>query len=77
MDGAHAAAATRAASRVKLTLVLLQIQDLRELQRDPSPEYYASPLEDNLLEWHFTIRGPPDTEFAGGIYHGRIILPPE
>ncbi|XP_031561462.1 ubiquitin-conjugating enzyme E2 J1-like [Actinia tenebrosa] len=39
--------------------------------------YYAQPLEDNLFEWHFTVRGPPDTEFAGGRYHGRITLPPE
>jgi ubiquitin-conjugating enzyme E2 J1 len=30
-----------------------------------------------MFEWHFTIRGAPDTEFAGGIYHGRILLPPE
>jgi len=34
-------------------------------------------LKDNLFEWHFTIRGPADSEFDGGIYHGRIILPPE
>lgn len=26
-------------------------------------------------EWHFTMRGPVDTPFAGGIYHGRLILP--
>jgi ubiquitin-conjugating enzyme E2 J1 len=29
------------------------------------------------LEWHFTIRGPADTDYANGIYHGRIIFPPE
>ena len=34
-------------------------------------------LQDNLFEWHFTIRGPPDTEFEGGMYHGRILLPTE
>lgn len=34
-------------------------------------------LQDNLFEWHFTIRGPADSEFDGGLYHGRIILPPE
>ncbi|KAL3312549.1 Ubiquitin-conjugating enzyme E2 J1 [Cichlidogyrus casuarinus] len=39
--------------------------------------YFAQPSEDNLFEWHFTIRGPSDTEFDGGIYHGRIILPPD
>ncbi|KAH7291667.1 hypothetical protein KP509_29G027700 [Ceratopteris richardii] len=35
------------------------------------------PLEDNIFEWQFAIRGPPDSEFEGGIYHGRIQLPPE
>ncbi|XP_077300696.1 uncharacterized protein LOC143921322 [Arctopsyche grandis] len=35
----------------------------------------AQPLADNLFEWHFTVRGPADTEFAGGLYHGRILLP--
>lgn len=34
-------------------------------------------FQDNLFEWHFTIRGPADSEFEGGIYHGRIVLPPE
>lgn len=29
------------------------------------------------MEWHFTIRGPPGTEFDGGLYHGRIVLPHE
>ena len=34
-------------------------------------------LQDNLFEWHFTIRGPADSDFENGVYHGRIILPPE
>lgn len=42
---------------------------------EPTEEYYACPLEDNLFEWHFTVRGPPSTEFEGGFYHGRILLP--
>ncbi|XP_028653374.1 ubiquitin-conjugating enzyme E2 J1 isoform X1 [Erpetoichthys calabaricus] len=45
--------------------------------RDPTEHYHAQPLEDNLFEWHFTVRGPPDSDFDGGIYHGRIVLPPE
>ena len=28
-----------------------------------------------MFDWHFTLRGPRDTEFEGGIYHGRIVLP--
>lgn len=41
----------------------------------PTYNYFAQPVEDNLFEWHFTIRGPADTPFAKGIYHGRISLP--
>ena len=51
--------------------------DIRELSVDPSDQYYAAPLESDMFEWHFTIRGPADSEFAGGIYHGKILLPPE
>jgi ubiquitin-conjugating enzyme E2 J1 len=51
--------------------------DIKEMQKDPSDQYYAMPLDDNLFDWHFTLRGPEDTEFEGGVYHGRIILPAE
>lgn len=29
------------------------------------------------FEWHFTVRGPPDTAFEGGYYHGRLSFPSE
>lgn len=44
---------------------------------EATEEYCARPLEDNLFEWHFTVRGPRGTDFEGGIYHGRILLPKE
>lgn len=52
---------------------------MREAQelRDATDEYYAYPLDENLFEWHFTVQGPPSTDFAGGVYHGRILLPNE
>ncbi|OWF45894.1 proline-rich receptor-like protein kinase PERK9 [Mizuhopecten yessoensis] len=53
--------------------LMKEAQELRE----PTEQYHAQPLEDNLFEWHFTIRGPGESEFDGGLYHGRIILPPE
>jgi len=43
--------------------------------KEPTEEYWAHPLDDNLFEWHFTVQGPPGTDFEGGVYHGRIILP--
>ncbi len=39
--------------------------------------FFSCAHKDNIFEWHFTVRGPPDTPFEGGIYHGRILLPPE
>lgn len=52
------------------------MREAHELSQ-PTAEYHAQPVEDNLFEWHFTVRGPADSDFEGGIYHGRIILPPE
>ncbi len=43
--------------------------------RESTYQYYAQPLEENIYEWHFTIRGPDETDFQGGVYHGRIMLP--
>ncbi|KAF8590515.1 UBC-like protein [Ramaria rubella] len=53
------------------------LQEARELATDPSTDYHAAPLEDDIFEWHCTMRGPTGTEFEGGIYHFRIQLPSE
>ncbi len=34
------------------------------------------PLDSDLFEWHFTLRGVPNSSYADGLYHGRISLPP-
>lgn len=52
------------------------MKEAAELSSSPSPDYTATPLESDLFEWHFTLRGPPNSAFAEGIYHGRIVLPP-
>jgi ubiquitin-conjugating enzyme E2 J1 len=53
------------------------MKEAAELSQNPSADYHATPLESNIFEWHFTLRGPPSpSPFAGGIYHGRITLPP-
>jgi len=52
---------------------------MREAQElaEPTYDYFAQPLSDNLFEWHFTVRGPADSDYDGGVYHGRIVLPPD
>lgn len=52
------------------------MKEASELATNPSTDYHATPLEDNLFEWHFTLRGPPEpSPYANGLYHGRIVLP--
>ena len=55
--------------------VWLTAQKRLALSRDARQVDTAEPLDDNLFEWHFTIRGPLKTAFEGGVYHGRILLP--
>lgn len=31
--------------------------------------------KENMFEWHFTLRGPVDSPFAEGLYHGKVLLP--
>ena len=35
------------------------------------------PLGSNLFVWHFSILGLEGSSYADGIYHGRLILPPQ
>ncbi|KAK6941086.1 Ubiquitin-conjugating enzyme E2 [Dillenia turbinata] len=42
------------------------LQEVKEMQQNPSDDFMSLPVE-----------GPSDTEFEGGIYHGRIQLPAE
>ncbi|CAM0872892.1 unnamed protein product [Alopecurus aequalis] len=51
------------------------LQEVKEMQSNPSPDFVALPLEEDIFEWQFAIMGPGDSEFEGGIYHGRIQLP--
>uniref|UniRef100_A0A7S4G8F0 UBC core domain-containing protein n=1 Tax=Eutreptiella gymnastica TaxID=73025 RepID=A0A7S4G8F0_9EUGL len=44
------------------------------MQDSPCREFVAQPLEDNVFEWLFTLRGPDETEYENGFYRGRLIL---
>ncbi|KAJ2850867.1 Ubiquitin-conjugating enzyme E2 6 [Coemansia brasiliensis] len=43
--------------------------------KTPTPFITAKPLEMNILEWHYVVRGPPDTPYEGGEYHGKLKFP--
>ncbi|ORY94907.1 ubiquitin-conjugating enzyme/RWD-like protein [Syncephalastrum racemosum] len=46
-----------------------------EIQKNPPPFIIARPVESNILEWHYVIRGPPETPYEGGEYYGRLTFP--
>ncbi|KRX82975.1 Ubiquitin-conjugating enzyme E2 J2, partial [Trichinella sp. T6] len=50
-------------------------KDAARLARDPVPYVKAMPLPSNILEWHYLLRGPEDSPYAGGFYHGKLIFP--
>lgn len=50
-------------------------RELKEINESPSRHWTAAPFGDDLYEWQFTVRGPPGTDFEGGIYTGRLVLP--
>jgi len=47
------------------------------MQKSPPPFVWAAPEEKNILNWNFIIRGPPDSPYHGGEYHGVIMFPSE
>ncbi|KAJ7691966.1 ubiquitin-conjugating enzyme/RWD-like protein [Mycena rosella] len=47
------------------------------MQKEPPPFVWAAPDEKNILTWNFLIRGPADSPFAGGEYHGVLQFPSE
>jgi ubiquitin-protein ligase/uncharacterized membrane protein YgcG len=52
-------------------------RDLKELQERPLVMASAAPLDNNMLEWHVNIAGPRDTPYAGGLFHFRLVFPPD
>jgi len=47
------------------------------MQKEPPPFVWAIPDERNILSWHYIIRGPPDSPYSGGEYHGLLLFPPD
>ncbi|XP_076179879.1 ubiquitin-conjugating enzyme E2 J2 [Ptiloglossa arizonensis] len=50
-------------------------QDYLRLKKDPVPYVLAEPVPSNILEWHYVVKGPEETPYEGGFYHGKLIFP--
>jgi len=54
-------------------------RELKAIQKSPltNPRVYTTPLERNILEWHYVIEGSKDTPYEGGFYWGKLVFPKE
>ncbi|KTB04974.1 Ubiquitin-conjugating enzyme E2 6 [Nakaseomyces glabratus] len=50
-------------------------KEYKMMVENPPPFIIARPNEENILEWHYVISGPPDTPYDGGQYHGTLTFP--
>ncbi|CAI2347049.1 unnamed protein product [Caenorhabditis sp. 36 PRJEB53466] len=66
-------AAPAAGSATPIAIRRLQ-KDYAKLMTDPVDGIQALPNEDNILEWHYCLRGSTDTPFHGGYYWGKVIF---
>ncbi|EAX99641.1 Ubiquitin-conjugating enzyme family protein [Trichomonas vaginalis G3] len=52
------------------------MSELKKIQKDNDGLFVAGPIsDDDIFLWHFTVKGPKDTPFEGGIYHGTLTFP--
>ncbi|WWC71540.1 uncharacterized protein I206_105498 [Kwoniella pini CBS 10737] len=63
---------------LRSTAVKRIMQEASELANANVDEdgFVAAPLEEDIFEWHCTMRGVSGSEYDGGLYHLRILLPP-
>ncbi|OAV89331.1 hypothetical protein PTTG_06934 [Puccinia triticina 1-1 BBBD Race 1] len=53
------------------------MKELVDLNKSPPPFIVARPRESDILEWHYILRGPPDTPYEGGEFWGTVVFPAE
>lgn len=47
------------------------------LRKTPVENIEAVPLETNILDWYYVIKGVDDSPYSGGYYYGKLRFPPE
>ncbi|KAK4046354.1 hypothetical protein OIV83_006135 [Microbotryomycetes sp. JL201] len=50
-------------------------KEYQAMEKSPPPFVWARPNESNILEWHYILRGPPDSPYHGGEYWGTVTFP--
>ncbi|ORY35535.1 ubiquitin-conjugating enzyme/RWD-like protein [Naematelia encephala] len=73
---ASSSSSARPKVNLRSTAVKRIMQEASELAKPDEDDFVAGPLESDIFEWHCTMRGVAGSEYQGGLYHLRILLPP-
>ena len=52
-------------------------KELFTILTNPEPMISFSPVEDDIINWKATIKGPVDSPYEGGVFHLKITFPVE
>ena len=63
------------AVKLRIAYDWIRMKDVAKETDDEYSYVRIGPYGNNLLRWHFSIMGTPNSEYEGGIYHGRVLLP--
>ena len=50
-------------------------KELLDLQKNPSTQFNAGPVNDDLFQWRAILFGPPGTPYENGEFHVSISFP--
>jgi len=51
------------------------MKEISDLKKDPPDNFLVMIDDEDIFTFFFTLRGSPGSDFDGGLYHGKIILP--
>ena len=50
-------------------------KELAKLKKDPNQYFETIPLKEDIKTWHYVLKGPKDTDYENGYYHGVVKFP--
>ncbi len=53
------------------------IGEIKIIKKDPLQFIDICPDDKDILTWYFLVRPPPDCDYAGGYYIGKLLYSPE
>jgi len=53
-------------ANTRSTAIKRILQEHKEFLQDPPEDFVAAPLEDDLFDWHVTMKGAEGSDYQGG-----------